>query len=122
MTCPAFRLRVSSSLLYLAICSVSLPLVRASFAYANDVPVDLSTIKRIEIQPERLEINRRRDQPLILVTGYLANGCVVDLTGRAEFKTTDPKVAAYKDGALHATGNGRCELIVHVAAHEVTLP
>ena len=92
------------------------------FAVANEAAMDLSTLVRIEVQPQRLQLHRPRDRAIVLVTGYFPNGLVVDLTRQAQFTSAAPTIAAYQEGAVCPTGNGNCEIDVKVADRKASLP
>src|SRR6185295_3084780 len=93
-----------------------------SVATATDAPLDLSSLERIEVQPQTLELHGPRERAIVLVTGFFPNGLVVDLTRQAQIASTHPTIAVYREGAVSPTGNGKCELVVQVAKQKVPLP
>ena len=120
MTRATFHLRNSNLLAALAVCWVSLHV--PPLAVASGAGVDLSTLERIEVQPQQLQLHRPRDRAFVLVTGYFPNGLVVDLTREAQITSAAPAIAAYRDGTVCPTGNGNCEITVQVADQKVSLP
>ena len=122
MTISALRPRDCRSQTVLAVWGMLVLALASTFAVANDAAVDLSTLERIEVQPQRLQLHRPRDRAIVLVTGYFPNGLVVDLTHQAQFTSAAPAIAAYQEGSVCPTGNGNCEIEVKVADQKALLP
>ncbi len=91
-------------------------------AQAADAALDLSTLERIEVQPERLQLHSPREQAIVLVTGIFPEGRVVDLTRDAQVTSPNPTIAEFQDGTVRPKGNGNCELAVQVADQKVSVP
>ncbi|MFO0792329.1 MAG: DUF1549 and DUF1553 domain-containing protein [Pirellulales bacterium] len=85
-------------------------------------PLDWGAVERIEIQPARIDLHRSRDRAMVLVTGYFPGGVVVDVTHDTAITTSNPNVAAYKNGAIIPAGSGQCELQVALGPHKATIP
>jgi hypothetical protein len=96
--------------------------LEAPLTFANEAALDLSTLQRIEVQPQQLKLHRPRDRAIVLVSGHFPNGLVVDLTRQVQFASANPAVALYKDGAVRPAGNGNCEITVQVAEQKASLP
>src|SRR6476659_6078167 len=122
MTASALRPRDCRSQTVLAVWGTLVLTLASTFAVANDAAADLSTLERIEVQPQRLQLHRPRDRAIVLVTGYFPNGLVVDLTRQAQFSSLAPAIAAYQGGSVCPAGNGNCEIEVKVANQKALLP
>lgn len=94
----------------------------AVFAVAGEAAIDLSSLERIEVQPQQIQLQGPRDRAIVLVTGYFPNGVVADLTRQAQISSSDAKIAASKDAEVSPTGDGHCELAVTCGAQTASLP
>jgi hypothetical protein len=121
MTLSALRRRDFRLPMAFAVCGALVLLVAAPFAIANDAALELSTLERMEVEPQRLQLHRPRDRAIVLVTGFFRNGLVVDLTHQAQLTSAAPKVAVFQEGAVCPTGNGNCKLEVKVADQKASL-
>ena len=74
MMIPAFHPRDCRSPAAWAVCWMLLLALASPFAVASDAAIDLSTLERIEVQPQQLQLHRPRDRAIVLVTGYFPNG------------------------------------------------
>src|SRR5215212_4770807 len=80
----------------------------APFAVAGDKILDLSTLERIEVQPQALELHGTRDQAIVLVTGYFPSGAVVDLTRQAQMTSSNAAIVECRAAAICPKGAGQC--------------
>ena len=94
----------------------------AAFAVANEAAIDLSSLERIEVQPQKIQLHGPRDRAIVLVTGYLPGGVVVDLTRQAQITSSDAKIVASQNAEVSPTGDGHCELTVQVGTQKASLP
>lgn len=91
-------------------------------ASVADAAVDLTGLDRIEVQPRELTLHSGREQGMLLVTGYFADGRVADLTREAAIESSDEKVAGVHSGTVQPKGDGTNEVVVRVGAHQVKVP
>lgn len=103
------------------ICWMLFPAI-APLAIAGDEALDLSTLERIEVQPQVLKLHGPRDQAIVLVTGHFPRGGVVDLTGQAQITSSNAAIVEYRDAAICARGCGHCELAVRVGNQKASVP
>jgi Protein of unknown function (DUF1553)/Protein of unknown function (DUF1549) len=94
----------------------------AAFAVTNEAAIDLSTLARIEVQPQEIQLHGPRDRAIVLVTGYLPGAVVVDLTRQAQITSSDAKIVAPQNAEVSPKGDGRCELTVQVGTQKASLP
>src|SRR6266404_238158 len=83
------------------ICWLTFP-ASALFEAADGEVFYLSTLQRIDVQPQALELHGPRDHAIVLVTGYFPNGVVADLTRRAQITSSDRAIVEYRDAAICA--------------------
>jgi hypothetical protein len=100
------------SLVLIALCVINFSMPRA---LAEDAAIDLSTLQSIEVRPQELRLNSPREQALVLVTGVLADGRVVDLTRDAVMESADPKIAEFRHNTVHPVADGTCQINVRVS-------
>ena len=97
-------------------CWLWAPLLLATApALAADAALDLSTLERIEVQPERIDLRSPREQAIVLVTGYFPGGLVADLTREASIVSATPTIAEVRQSSVIPAGNGASELTVNIA-------
>src|SRR4051794_16796095 len=99
----AFRLRAYGQVAASVICCVLFSAIALVAAAGGDA-LDLSLLKRIEVQPQALELHGPRDRAIVLVTGYFPNGVVVDLTRQAQITSANTAVVRQRDAEICATG------------------
>lgn len=92
-----------------------------ALAVASESAIDLSSLERIEVQPQLIQLQGPRDRAIVLVTGYFPNGVAADLTRQAKISTSDAKIAASQDAEVSPTGDGHCELTVECGAQTASL-
>jgi hypothetical protein len=112
--CASSLLRVAHPLALLAI--------SAGSVWADVATIDFSRLERIEVEPQQVHISSPRDVANLLVTGAFPDNLVVDLSRNVNITSSNPHVAELRDGAIHPTGDGRCELTVEIANHKVGIP
>jgi hypothetical protein len=100
-------------------CMLLRPIVAQTLA--EDAAPDALKLVRIEVEPQQLQLHGSRDRAIVLVTGYSADGQVIDLTSTAKVTSSDPSVGDFRDGAVSTNGNGQCELVVEVGDHQACL-
>src|SRR5262245_36920074 len=71
-----------------------------AFGATEKPKLDLSSLERIEVQPQKVELHGPRDQAIMLVTGYFPGGLVVDLTRQAQITSADTSIAELRHAAL----------------------
>jgi hypothetical protein len=118
---PAFHLRACGRAAAWIICWIIF-LAIAPWAAAGNEALDLSTLVRVEVQPQKFELHGLRDQAITLVTGYFPNGVVVDLTREAQITSTNPAIVECRDASICPKGGGQCELTVRVGSQTVSRP
>lgn len=110
---------------FLAACAISPALFLATIstsAQAEDAALDLTKLERIEVEPQQLQFRSPRERAIVLVTGFFADGVVVDLTRQAQFSPGDAAIAELEAGSVRPKGNGQCELAVQVGDQKVSVP
>ena len=104
-------------------CWLWAPLLLATApALAADAALDLSTLERIEVQPERIDLRSPREQAIVLVTGYFPGGLVADLTREASIVSATPTIAEVRQSSVIPAGNGASELTVNIAGQQAKIP
>lgn len=116
------RAGLRSAALVIGLLSLSGSDLAVSPAHAEAPAIDLTTVQRIEVQPHELKLNSPREQAMMLVTGILADGRVVDLSRAAQVVSADPKIADFRGGSVHPIADGNCQLDVQVANQKLTVP
>lgn len=116
------HLPCSAMLLHRSPLALLLLLVVTAPAVAADAALDLSTLQRIEVQPERIHFRSPREQALLLVTGYFADGLVADVTREASIVSDASAVIDVRDGIVLPAGNGTGEVTVNIAGKQAKVP
>jgi hypothetical protein len=88
---------------------------------SEEAALDLSSLERIDVQPQQVHLRSPREQAILLVTGYFADGRVVDLTRDAAAVSSLPTIADCRDGAVRPAGNGECEVTVELGGKQATV-
>lgn len=94
----------------------------AVYVVASEAAIDLSSLERIEVQPQTIQLQGPRDRAIVLVTGYFPNGVVADLTRQARILSSDAKIVASQYAEVLPTGDGQCELTVECGSQKASLP
>ncbi|MCA9231454.1 MAG: DUF1553 domain-containing protein [Planctomycetales bacterium] len=92
------------------------------FAGAVAAELDLSTLEKIEVQPAEVRFSSPRGHAILLVTGHLADGQVMDLTREAKLVSTNEAVVVSHSSAIWPAGNGSAEVSVLIADQQVIVP
>ena len=91
-------------------------------AQAQEATLDLTKLERIEVEPKELQLHSPRERAIVLVTGYFADGLVVDLTQDAQFSPGDVAIADMDAGTVRPKGNGSCEIAVQFGEQKASVP
>jgi len=100
---------------------VTFGIMTSQVAQAETGEFDLATLERIEVQPTQVKFRSSRDQAILLVTGYLASGQLVDLTREVQVVSADEAVVVARDGAIWPAGNGATEVGVQIGDQKATM-
>jgi hypothetical protein len=106
----------------LAVAGMLIHLSIARPIFADDAALDLSKLERIEVEPPQLHLGSPRDEAILLVTGFIPGGTIVDLSRSATVTSAGANVAELRDGVVRPTGNGECQLTVQAGEHEAVVP
>jgi len=82
---------------------------------------DLAALEKIEVEPAQVKFRSSRDQAILLVTGHLAGGQLVDLTHDAQLVSGDEAVVVSHDGVIWPSGNGAAEVRVQIGEQLATV-
>ncbi len=82
----------------------------------------VGTPERIEVYPAAVRLDGSRREMHLVTSGHYADGAVQDLTRVAEVVSTNDQVVRIDGSRAHPVGNGTANLIVRVAAQEVSVP
>jgi hypothetical protein len=85
-------------------------------------PVVVGSPQRIEVFPTGVKLDATRRTMHLIVSGFYADGGVQDLSGVAEIKSKDDKIARTQGHVVLPSGNGRTEVTVKAGGHELTVP
>jgi hypothetical protein len=91
-------------------------------AEAPTEPIVVGSPARIEVFPTGVKIDAARRTMHLIVSGYYADGSVQDLSGVAEIKSQDEKIARADKAVVLPVGNGSTTVSLKVGGHELTVP
>jgi len=77
---------------------------------------------QISVFPATLEVSQPGELRQIAVTGHLADGTEIDLTGKAELASSDAAIATVDGSHVVAHTNGAAQITVKAAGHELVVP
>jgi hypothetical protein len=78
----------------------------------------VGAVERIEVYPTSFRLDSPRRRMRFAVTGFHANGDVVDLTRAAELISSDPNVVAIAGGVARPVANGAATILIRAAGKE----
>lgn len=88
---------------------------------ANAIPAGKQLVK-VDVWPERIELDSPFAYAQVLVTGTLDSGEIVDLTRVAERKDASAHFQMTPGGLVSPATDGETELVLKYAEHEVRVP
>ena len=80
----------------------------------QNAPAD-SSVTRLEVWPESIDLSPRRHRVQVVVTGFANDGTAVDLTRAAAFELSDKAVAIVENEIVSPLKNGEASLTVNAA-------
>jgi len=87
----------------------------------QNAPAD-SSVTRLEVWPESIDLSSRRDRVQVVVTGFANDGTAVDLTRAAAFELSDKAVAIVENEIVSPLKNGEASLTVNAAGLQASIP
>lgn len=79
-------------------------------------------LKRITVQPSKVQLRNRFESVQLLITGQLASGELIDLTRQAEVALSDQIVSLSDARSLRPVENGQTRLTITAGQQSVELP
>ena len=115
-------MRVLTNLLWpaFALC-LSWSLFIESEANGAASSAELPAIERIEVRPNQIKFTSAREQAILLVSGYDADGHAIDLTRHVEYAAADPSVVTIgSDGLARPVGNGATQIELKIGDQQTS--
>lgn len=81
-----------------------------------------SSVTRLEVWPESIELSSKRARVQIVVTGLSEAGDAVDLTRSADFQIGDKTIAIVENGIASPRKNGETTVTVNAAGLRASIP
>ena len=101
--------------------------------HSKQVDPQLETVvvgdpERVDVYPTHVRLTSARQRMTLIVTGHYADGgsqdltAVRDLTGAADFTSSDPQIFRVERGVVVPVGEGSANILVRVGRHQLQVP
>lgn len=108
------------------IIAILLAFAACDLATADSLPTETlppgTEVVAIDVQPDKIELERSIDYSQLLVTGTLSTGDLIDLTRMAEIQTSAEIVTVSPTGEVRPQADGRGEIKIRFGQQAVAIP